>query len=250
MREASTSRTVTDTDSYAFSYNKRQREDDRGKKSGMTIAKGRTICQAERNLVRQGFSEQLQILEDSQVEQENVFKAKLYDIITDLSISDDEKPSLKHSWSSELQELEERHIRIRRSVFIGLYSFWEVSLMDIANTYLSTIIQSKKTLVNKSISPGASDYLKQIYGKSLPASIVIIDENVREFRNYLVHGSLTEKRMQMIDELLKTHPEFCIGKVSKHYFLRSYKGLMVLLNELSRELDSAEDKLLEIKRTR
>ena len=59
----------------------------------MTIAKGRTNCQSGRDLVLKGFSEQLQILEDSQIEQENVFKAHLYDIITDYSISEVEKPS-------------------------------------------------------------------------------------------------------------------------------------------------------------
>ena len=61
----------------------------------MAIAKGRTDCKTERDLVLQGYREQLQILEDSQIEQENVFKAHLYDIITDYSISEDEKSSLK-----------------------------------------------------------------------------------------------------------------------------------------------------------
>lgn len=211
----------------------------------MAISNGRTNCQVERDFVLQGFSEQLQILKDSQVEQENVFKAHLYDIMTDYSISDDEKTSLKHPWFNELQELEERHIRIRRSVFIGLYSFWEVSLMNIAKTYRTSIIHSPKAQTNKFMNFGAGDYLGQIYGDILPPSIVIIDGNIREFRNYMVHGSLTEKRRQLIDELQTKNPEFCIEKVCGNYFFRSYNGLRALLNLVSRELDNAENKVLK-----
>ena len=211
----------------------------------MTIAEGRTICKAERDIVLQGFAEQLQILEDSQVEQENVFKAQLYDIITNYSISDDEKSSLMYPWSNELQELEERHIRSRRSVLIGLYSFWEVSLQDIANAHIPTMVDyAHKTQKSKNF--GASDYLKLIYGSKLPSSVNLIDNNIREFRNYLVHGTLTETRKSLINDLKEKHPEFCIKNVCKTYIVSNYKGLRALLGLFSRELDNAETKILEI----
>ncbi len=212
----------------------------------MTIAKGRTNCKAERDLVLQGFNEQLQILSTSQIEQSNLFKAHLYDIITDFSIYYDEKHTLMSPWSNQLQELEDRHIRIRRSVFIGLYSFWEVSLMDMANTHIPSIVE-KALESQKSKNFGASDYLKLIYGGQLPALADLIDNNIREFRNYMVHGSLTEKRESLIKVLLSTHKEFCIEGTCRTYFIRDYEGLFELLTLLSYELDAAEHKIIEIK---
>lgn len=215
----------------------------------MTIAKGRTNCQSERDLVLQGFSEQLQILEGAQIEQESVFKAQLYDIITDYTISEDEKSSLKRPWSNELQELEERHIRIRRSVFISLYSFWEVSLMDLAHTHIPKMVDiARKSKRSKKF--GASDYLKLIYGCKLPPSVNIIDNNIREFRNYLVHGTLTKDRESLIDALSNSHPEFCIKGIAGNYFIDNYRGVSEMLTLFSKELDIAESKILKIKITK
>lgn len=212
----------------------------------MTIAKGRTNCQSGRDLVLKGFSEQLQILEDSQIEQENVFKAHLYDIITDYSISEVEKSSLKHPWSNELHKLEERHIRIRRSVFIGSYSFWEVSLMNIVNTHIPAMVENALKS-KKSKNFGASDYLKMIYGGKLPSSVNLIDNNIREFRNYLVHGTLTEERKLLISTLANSYPEFCIRGISNTYFIDSYKGVSEMLMLFSKELENAENEILKIK---
>ena len=213
----------------------------------MTITKGRTNCQSERDLVLQGFSEQLQILENSQIEQENVFKARLYDIITDYSISEDEKSSLKYPWSNELQELEERHIRIRRSVLIGLYSFWEVSLMEIVRSIIPNYIEELKIISKKTRNFGARDYVKLIYGANAPKSIELINYNICELRNYMVHGSMNESRKSLIDELRRLHPEFCIVSQCKESYICSYNGLKALLGLLSKELEAAETKISKIK---
>lgn len=215
----------------------------------MTIAKGRTNCQSERELVLQGFYEQLKILEDSQIEQENIFKAKLYDIVSDCSLYEEEGYTLKRPWTEHLQELEERHIRIRRSVFIGLYSFWEVSLMDMANTYIPTKVAIARNS-KKSNNFGTSDYIKLIYGNTLPLSVFLIDNNVREFRNYLVHGTLTKKREALINALVNSHTELCVKAYGNVYFISDYKGIIELLTMLSRELDHAENQILKLKTTK
>ena len=103
-------------------------------KAYMAIAKGLSINEAERCIVMQGFYEQLEIAQQSQYAQETSIKAKLYDIIEDNSLDEDEKQSLKKPLISELEEIENKHIRIRRSVLIGLYSFWEVSLKAILSS--------------------------------------------------------------------------------------------------------------------
>ncbi len=214
----------------------------------MTIAKGNTSCQSERDLVLKGFSEQLQILEDSQIEQENEFKAHLYDIISDYSISEDEKSSLKHTWSNELQKLEERHIRIRCSVFIGLYSFWEVSLMEIVSSCIPNYIEELKIISNKTGNFGARDYTKLIYGANVPKSIDLINYNICELRNYMVHGSMNESRESLIDELRRSHPEFCIVSQCKDSYIYKYSGLKVLLGLLSKELEATETQIDKIKK--
>lgn len=214
----------------------------------MTIAKGRTICKAERDLVLQGFNEQLQILSSSYIEQSNLFKARLYDIISDRSISDEEKHTQMRPWSERLQVLEERHIRIRCSEFIGLYSFWEVSLMEMTNILIPSLIEKARES-QKSKNFGASDYLELIYGENLTSNINLINNNIRELRNYMVHGSLTEKREVLIKALVSTHKEFCVGGTCQSYCIHDYKGLLELLTLLSCELDAAEHKILEIKNT-
>lgn len=57
----------------------------------MAIAKGISNNQAERNVVMQGFYEQLEIAQQSQYEQEASIKVKLYDIIEDNKLSEEEK---------------------------------------------------------------------------------------------------------------------------------------------------------------
>lgn len=215
----------------------------------MAIAKGRTDCKAERDLVLQGFREQLQILADSQNEQEDLVKARLFDLITDRTLSDEEKYTLKRPWSDHLHELEERHIRIRRSVFIGLYSFWEVSLMNIANTHIPAMVENARKS-KKSKNLGASDYLKMIYGGKLPSLVNLIDNNIREFRNYLVHGTLTEERESLISTLANSHTEFCIRGISKTYFIDNYKGVSEILMLFSKELENADNEILKIKITK
>ncbi|MEE0573842.1 MAG: hypothetical protein UC662_09745 [Paraprevotella clara] len=210
----------------------------------MAISNGRTICKTERDLVLQGFKEQLQILENSQIEQENLFKARLYDIISDGFLSNEEKSTEKGSWANELQKLEERHIRIRRSVFIGLYSLWETSLMDIVTTHIPSAVDAARNS-KKSNNFSASDYLKLIYREGLPSFVDLIDNNIREFRNYMVHGALTKRRESLIDYLIGTHAKFSITKVGMEYFISDYAGLFEFLNAFSCELDNAENQIIK-----
>lgn len=215
----------------------------------MAISKGLTICKTERDLILQGFKEQLQILADSQNGQENLLKARLYDIIKDSSLPDEEKQTLKRPYLSQLEELMGYHIRIRRSLFIGLYSFWEVSLMDIVNTHIPTVVEAAR-ISKKSTNFGASDYLKLIYTDKLPSPVSLIDNNIREFRNYMAHGVIKEKQEQLLNDLATAHPEFGIKAICKDYFISEYKGLFEFLSLLYRELDRAENQILKIKHSK
>ncbi|MCM1139922.1 MAG: hypothetical protein NC453_15255 [Muribaculum sp.] len=200
--------------------------------------------QAEREIVIQGFREQLEIVEQSQIAQEQSVKAKLYDIITDNLITEEEKHSIEFPYLKILEDLEERHIRIRRSIFIGLYSFWEVSLMNmsdcqIANSGNTVQEQTKKNLQKKRL--GASDYLSIIYGENIPESVDIINNNIRELRNYMVHGSNNPKRKEAIEELMEKRSEFHIKVSAGEYYFDDYEGLIKVLDSFERELNDIEN---------
>lgn len=212
----------------------------------MPCAKGLSICEDERRLVLQGFTEQLNILEAAEQNQENSLKAQLYDIITDFSLTDEEKSDQKRPYQNFLQELGERHIRIRRSVFMGIYAFWELSLMEIVRAHFSKE-HLEQLLSKNSTRMGAHDYLTVIYGNSSPAPVEIINTHIRKFRNYLVHGSLNEDRATSINYLIKSYPTIGIKGSNVGYYLSDYKGLRTLLDLFSHELDNAEKQLITTK---
>lgn len=212
-------------------------------KAYMAIAKGLSINEAERFIVMQGFYEQLEIAQQSQYAQETSIKAKLYDIIEDNSLDEDEKQSLKKPLISELEEIENKHIRIRRSVLIGLYSFWEVSLKAILSSQSFISPHSNKgnrQIERNSKKSKAWNYLKQIYGEDIPNTSLLIDDAIRECRNYIVHGQLSSNQEETIRTLEVSNPEFCIGITCGNCVITHYSGLRHLLEYISRELDNAE----------
>ena len=60
------------------------------------FAKGRSNIKAERDILFQGFRDQLKTMENALKLQETEIKAQLYDIISDLTIHDEEKGCMKH----------------------------------------------------------------------------------------------------------------------------------------------------------
>ncbi|MCM1138240.1 MAG: hypothetical protein NC453_06665 [Muribaculum sp.] len=212
----------------------------------MTIAQGQTYIQAERYIVVQGFTDQLEILHKSQTEQENNVKAKLYDIIANNSITKEEKRSLESPLYVVLEDIAEKHNRIRSSLFIGLYSFWEVSLNAICERMALNTNQIKpksRKNANKDRSK-VWMYLNSIYGDTIPDECLLIDGAIRMLRNYMVHGNLSDSQKYDLREFCKTHTEFSINESCGTFVISNYKGLEKLLNVISNELLKAERKNL------
>lgn len=216
-------------------------------KHTMTIAKGCTNRKAERDLILRGFCEQLQILKETQTQQESRLKARIYDIITDCVISEEEKRTLKEPWSHELEELEERNIRIRRTIFIGLYSFWEIALKDIVDSITNRksvtdcngkIKGSTKHAKN---TPKAHCYLTTIYGDKIPPTVLLLDGPIRMIRNSVVHGQPQRSQKTDIESLIKSRPDFSIKADCGQYYFSDYEGLEVLMNTFAQELEQADN---------
>lgn len=243
----------TDLTFFIRNYIMPERGSDGGRKFSM-IAMGRTCCKYERDVVMQGFVEQLQILAQEQKKQEVDCKAALYDIMVDATIDEEEKRTRKKEWEDLLEDLGERHIRIRRSIFIGLYSFWEISLQELlnmikdddsnANECPNRIVGQKARRSKSNKNDGVDSYLSRIYGdENLPEKTAMINGAVREFRNYMVHNSLYPERQKVIDGLVNDYPKYCVKPMSGGYYISDYKGLSILLGEFEQELNRAEASL-------
>lgn len=203
----------------------------------MSIAKGRTNCEAERDAIVQGFNDLLRVLKQAKHQKEIGIKSELYDIISDHSISEEEKDTQKKPFYDLLSESEDTNTRIRRTILIGLFSFWELSLKGICDYYKIDVetaklnnSQKEKHPKNKTPRISENDYLNAIFKAERPKEVSVISSTIKELRNYMTHGSADDDRKAVIDSLISSHPEFCISKTQDGYVIDSYDGLDHILN--------------------
>ncbi len=213
----------------------------------MTIARGRTDCEAERDTVVQGFRELLKVLKLAKNQTEVQAKAALYDIINDKSLSDEERCSQMRPFNDLLSIQEDLDIKIRRTILIGLFSFWELSLKNICEYYKIDVATEKGTKQKKVCDSktaktrnGENDYLNAIFRNKRPSKVGLISSQFKELRNYMTHGSADENRQAIIDNLITAYPDFCISKISGSYYITSYDGLNKMLKIINDSVIDAE----------
>lgn len=218
----------------------------------MAIAQGRNDIQVEHDIVLHGFIDQIEVAHKSQTEQEDSVKAKLYDILVDNSIGQEERRSLELPLYGVLEDITEKHNRIRSAILIGMYSFWEVSLsaMNEVITSLNTN-ESKEYKIKKATKKRCSKafiYLNSIYGDTIPKGCLLIDGPIRVLRNFLVHGNLYDDQKYVLREFCKTQTEFSIKESCGDFVITTYNGLINLLNIISHELSKAEQRISIMKK--
>lgn len=212
-----------------------------------TFAKGRTNCEAERDIIVQGYTDLLKVLKQAKLQKETGIKAELYDIIFDTTISDEERQTQMRPFYDVLSEQEETDRRIRRSILIGLFSFWELSLKEVCEYYKLDVAAAKEPKPKKKNKSqnnephyGENDYLKAIFHTESPDKVDVISSKIRELRNYMTHGTAGATRKVAIDTLISTHPEFCISKECGDYSITSYDGLEQIMDTIKESLFCAE----------
>ncbi len=210
----------------------------------MPFIKGRTNCEAERDTIVQGFHELLKVLKHAKTQTEVQAKAALYDIASDKSLSYEEQWSQMRLFNDMLSEQKEADIRIRRTILIGLFSFWELSLKDLCGYYKINVAKAKdvnkESKSKKELNLSENDYLNAIFRDNRPKNIGLISSQIKELRNYMTHGSADQDRQEIIDNLIKTHPDFCISKICDGYYISSYDGLDEMLKTITDGLTDAE----------
>lgn len=211
----------------------------------MTIAKGRTDCESEREIIVQGFNDLLRVLNEAKKQTEEHAKSALYDILKDNTLSEEERRLQMKPFNDLLSEQEETDIRIRRNILIGLFAFWELSLKNICGYYridveASKEPKSKNDKPRKGERTYVNDYINAIFHFGRPDIVELINTEIRELRNYMTHGSADEKRRGIIDKLMELHPEYCIAKNCGDYHISTYNGLDCILRNICDGLQIAE----------
>lgn len=202
----------------------------------MGIGKTRSNCESERDTIEDGLSELLNVVAQVYNTEIDDFQAQL-DSINDESISSEEKMSLLTPINQIILDIDERHLRIRQAVFIGIYSFWEQSLMAIGEYYKIKLEMPR---------PYAKDIIVKIYGKNIPQeSVQLMVNPIKEFRNSAIHGqhhnqSAPQDILTMKD-VLRLHPEFeILDSESGDYCFTTYNGLSEFLKFTSHTLKCIE----------
>jgi hypothetical protein len=208
----------------------------------MAISKGQLDIKSESDLVILGFEDQVKMLKDTQYQQEAVLKAQLFDILSDSTIDNDEKMSIKKPLLEELQNIKERHIRIRRTIFIGIYSLWELSLRTLSELKEQKSVNAE--ISNKGTTKEQESYarkcLNRIYAYNIPAKALDIDSYVRFLRNYMVHGKFPKDKLEQLCDFSANHPELYLNISADSCYISSYDGLLNLLTLIQDELNNAE----------
>ena len=205
----------------------------------MAIAKGQSDIKYERDLVRQGFDEQIDILKNDLFQQERQLKSQLYNIQSNSIIDNEEKFSIEKPLLAEHQNIQERHIRIRRTIMIGLYAFWELSLKAIFLLKYEIIGKQIGAVKDKTKSI-AWNYLNAIYEGHIPLTALDIDSSVRVLRNHLVHGKLSKNQLEHLSSFSVNHPDLHLSISNEGCYFSNYDGLLHLLDIISLELNNAE----------
>lgn len=222
------------------------------KRSIMSFAKGRSDCEAERDIIARGFVDMLDLLSKEESNTKDYFKARLYDLETDKNLSDEERQTYSSPLFTQMYDVDDKHDRIRRTILMGLYSFWETSLLNICEYGDATERDSPKKRLSvdnnikhtskKNCECGCAIYLQEIYKEEqLPEFARLIKDYIRELRNYITHGTANEERKRTISELSKSHPEFGIkAGCNCKCHLSTYKGLEEILTVIKSALNQAE----------
>lgn len=207
----------------------------------MAIAKGQSNIKCERDLVILGFGEQIGILKTAQYRQEAIIKAQLFDNTSDSTIDNEEKMSIDKPLLEELQKIQECHLRIRRTILIGIYTLWELSLKAIVELKHAKADGSNQIRIIKDKKKSiAWNYLNVIYEGNIPLSALDIDGSVRILRNHMVHGNLSKDQLDQLRRFSICHSELYLKILTGECYFSDYEGLINLLKIISCELNNAE----------
>ncbi|MCM1041699.1 MAG: hypothetical protein NC396_04630 [Bacteroides sp.] len=194
------------------------------------IAKGRTSIRAGIDFEHAAYK---QIIE----EQSSLICAAIKNledeigsINNDASIDVEEISSLCNPLYNAQLDITSQYALFNQSIFCAIYCFWETGLCRIIRFY------------ERTISVSGQKPLKTILALGFPCNpdIELINESIRELRNYFVHGSLSKERKERIQACLEKYGESGLDEVYDGYSISSANFLHAILELVYKTLCEIE----------
>ena len=191
------------------------------------FAKGRNHLEAEIDFMYDAYKGLIERVKTVYAKDLEDIRKSIESISSDASLDDEEKDTCISSlleWEAEIQD-KENHSRI--ALFASVFSFWEQSLLRFCIFYKKKILKKNG---EENPTPKIKDYLKALLGgTNTPQISPMLTSQLDELRNYFIHGTLTEKRKQVLDNLFESGGINLVKCEGKYYF-SSYDGLLKVLD--------------------
>ena len=204
----------------------------------MTVAKGIPEHIFNRNFILNTYEETIFDLQRAHDLFTDSLKSRLYDIEHSKEFDDEEKRTQSIPFVDELIKKEERAIRIRRGIFIAIYSALEIFLSELCSFYDIKI--PKKP--NNSKNAFAHDYYNAIYNKNKWGKNETL-KGLQELRNYMTHNDLKKSRINSIKKLIKIKDDWNIKSNGTEFYFDDYKTILGVIDFFKHLLNELEDYL-------
>ena len=189
------------------------------------------------------FNELINVMSSYESHGKDSIKEQLNLIVNDPLIPSEENYSPKSLFEDELCIIEEVQSTIRRSIAVGIFAFWELSLLEIVNTYFKKDIDNYTDVsaINRKHNIKVTDLLNIIFQNKVPKNISSFQESFSALRNFITHGKMSGSRKQKIQNLIREHPDFSIIESNNNFNFSSYSGLIKILTSIGQILQIAEN---------
>lgn len=191
------------------------------------IGKTRNNIETELDFFYETYGNLIKKISISYEQDKNFIKNNVDLITSDTSIDFEERRTILSSYYDLENEFQSQELNIRICLFASVFSFWEKSLLQIYN-YRDCKTYKKDGSENKSLK--IKDYINALLTDDKKAQLPsILVNQLDELRNYCIHGTLSEQRIAIIKELMKSESLNLVEIEDKFYF-STYDGLFKVLN--------------------
>lgn len=185
------------------------------------ISKGRTNLEAKIDFVYETFKVLIHRIEQSyENDLQDIHNVEV-GIYEDSTLDQYAKHSILKQYFDERCSLSNQEKNAMEVIFCSIFSFWEKSLSE----YYKMVIQ--KTNGKAKTYPKIKDYLEIILVERIDICPCVLREKLDELRNYFIHGTLTEEREKIIQNL--SVDNIRVKHFEDKYFFESFETIYQIL---------------------
>ena len=194
----------------------------------MAFAKGRSCAIAELDILKETLENMINSIESRFQKNLDQFKARIFDLEHDQSLSGEEKECEIRPFYDEIENYTCQLYHSRNKLVICIYSICEATLAGICADYKIKVIHEKKKDEKKN-SYYLTDYLYSFDKEYMQkfADAYIVSGPLRELRNHLTHSASTKDISKHITDL--NNHGFNIKLFAGQVKIESKDSLMAIL---------------------